>query len=380
MKWIVPLSDVTVGEEEVAAASETLRSGWLTQGARVKAFEDAFAGMLGVPHALAVTNGTAALHLAYAAADLEPGDEFIVPALTFIATLNAGLYCGGQPVLADSVSTQDLTLSPQDVERKITPRTRLIVTMSYGGFCPDMSALLEIARKHNVVLVEDASHAPLAELDGRKIGTFGLSGTFSLFSNKNMTAGEGGVVVTRDDKVAERVRVMRSHSMTTVTWDRHHGHAAEYDVTGLGFNYRFDELRASVASVQLRQLEQITQQRVQAAEGLRQAIAALAIEGLEIPFQNPRGKPVHHLFVILLPDGTDRPAFRKALADAGIQTSMHYPLLHRFSGTQRLFAEDPEFPVVEGFIDRLVTLPMGPHLSPDKIELIAKNIGAYFGK
>ncbi|HNY28210.1 MAG TPA: DegT/DnrJ/EryC1/StrS family aminotransferase [Candidatus Sumerlaeota bacterium] len=380
MKWIVPLSDVTVGEEEVAAASETLRSGWLTQGARVKAFEDAFAAMLGVPHALAVTNGTAALHLAYAAASLEPGDEYIVPALTFIATLNAGLYCGGVPVLADCVSTQDLTLSPEDVERKITPRTRLIVTMSYGGFCPDMPALLEIARKHNIDLVEDASHAPLAELDGRKIGTFGLSGTFSLFSNKNMTAGEGGVVVTRDDQVAEKVRVMRSHSMTTVTWDRHQGHAAEYDVTGLGFNYRFDELRASVASVQLRQLEQITQLRVQAAEGLRQAIAVLDIEGLEIPFQNPRGKPVHHLFVILLPAGTDRPAFRKALTEAGIQTSMHYPLLHRFSGTQPLFTRDPELPVVEGFIDRLVTLPMGPHLSPEKIELIAKSIGAYFGK
>jgi dTDP-4-amino-4,6-dideoxygalactose transaminase len=243
-----------------------------------------------------------------------------------------------------------------------------------------MPALLEIARKHNLELIEDASHAPLAELEGRKIGTFGLSGTFSLFSNKNMTAGEGGVVVTRNEKSPRKCGVMRSHSMTTVTWDRHQGHAAEYDVTGLGFNYRFDELRASVASVQLRQLEQITQQRVRAAEGLRRAISALNVEGLEIPFLNPRGKPVHHLFVILLPGGTDRSAFRKALTDAGIQTSMHYPLLHRFSGTQRLWTRDPELPVVEGFIERLVTLPMGPHLTPDKIELIASSIGAYFGK
>jgi dTDP-4-amino-4,6-dideoxygalactose transaminase len=377
MNWAVPLSDVTIGEEEIQAAAETLRSGWLSQGERVAAFEQAFAKALDARHAVAVANGTAALHLAYRAAGLKAGDEFILPALTFVATMNAGLYLGAKPVLADCASPDDLAISAQDAARKITPRTRLIVTMPYGGFCPDMAALCDLAAGTGIPLVEDACHAPLARLDGRCIGTFGRAGTFSFFGNKNLTTGEGGMIVTDDDDLAERLRHLRSHGMTTLTWDRHRGHAADYDVGELGYNYRLDELRAAIGIVQLRKLPEATRRRAEAAAELRAALDALSIDGLEIPFARPRGVPVHHLFVILLPQGTDRSAFRRRMTEQAIQTSVHYPPLHRFSFAREVFRDGPGpvLPVFDAIAERLVTLPMGPHLTRDAIDRIAQSVG-----
>jgi len=374
MNWIVPLTDVTVGEEELQAVAEVLRSGWLTQGPRVEAFERAFAGALGVPHAVAVANGTAALHLAYAAAGLGPEDEFIIPALTFVATMNAGIYLGAKPVLADCISADDLTVSPGDVARKITPRTRLIVTMPYGGFSPDMTALVHLANEHGIPLVEDAAHAPLATFKGRALGTFGAAGAFSFFGNKNLTTGEGGMVVSADDTLAAHIRRMRSHGMTTLTWERHQGHAADYDVMEPGYNYRMDEVRAALGIEQLKKLPDANLKRAENARLLREAIESLEIPGLTVPFSSPRGTPAHHLFVLLLPQGTDRAAFRKRMSRAGIQTSVHYPLLSSFSLWRSYFGsgKSPSLPVALSVADRLVTLPMGPHLNPKSIEMIAQ--------
>ena len=163
----------------------------------------------------------------------------------------------------DCASENDLTLSPADLERKITPRTRLIVTMPYGGFCPDMNAILEIARARGVAVAEDACHAPLAELDGRKIGTFGAVSTWSFYGNKNMTTGEGGMAITNDEEIARRIRLLRSHGMTALTWDRQRGHASAYDVVELGYNYRMDELRAAIGRGAIEEI----------ARGQRQAVA-----------------------------------------------------------------------------------------------------------
>jgi len=377
MNWVVPLSDLTLGDEEICAMAEVIRSGWLTQGPRVEEFERKFVALIGSRQAIAVANGTAALHLAYAAAGLKKNDEFILPALTFVATMNAGLYLGGQPVLADCASTDDLTLSVEDVARKITPRTRLIVSMPYGGFCPDMRALKDLADQEGIPIVEDACHAPLASLGGRCIGSFGKAAAFSFFGNKNLTTGEGGMVVTDDDDVAARVRLLRSHGMSTLTWDRHRGHAAEYDVTELGFNYRLDEIRAALGIAQLAKLPEATRRRARAAAQLREALASLEIPGLEIPFSKPRGNPVHHLFVILLPVGADRAQFRRRMTEMGIQTSVHYPPLHRFSFSSEIFggSSDLRIPVFESLAGRLVTLPMGPHLTSESVGRIAESVG-----
>ena len=198
---------------------------WLSMGGETAAFEADFAALTGAAHALAVTNCTAALHLAGMALGWGPGDEVIVPSLTFVATANAVRYTGATPVFADIRSEDDLSLSPDDVAARITPRTRAIVVVHYGGYAADMPALLAVAERHGLDVVEDVAHAPGGSLDGRALGTWGRIGCFSFFANKNMTTGEGGMLTTDDDGLAERLRLLRSHGMTTLTWDRHRGHA-----------------------------------------------------------------------------------------------------------------------------------------------------------
>ena len=372
----IPLTDVTLGEEEAAAAARVVRSGWVTMGEEVKAFEGAFAEALGARHAIAITNGTAALHLAYEAAGLGEGDEFLVPALTFVATMNAGLYLRARPVLVDCAGEDDLTLSPQDLARKITPRTRLIVTMAYGGYAPDMDGIMELARAHGIAVVEDVCHAPLARLGGKCLGTFGDAGAFSFFGNKNLSIGEGGMITTNRDDLAQRIRLMRSHGMTTLTWDRHRGHASEYDVVSAGYNYRMDEIRAAIGREQLKKLPLANEQRRSAAGQLREKLLALGVPGLKIPFSAPRGQSVHHLFVILLPEGVDRAAFRVALRACGIQTSIHYPPLDQFTVARNIWLDrPPELPVVRALAGRLVTLPMSSALTQAQMDSIAGAVG-----
>jgi dTDP-4-amino-4,6-dideoxygalactose transaminase len=372
----VPLTDVTLGEEEAQAAGRVIRSGWVTMGHEVSMFEQEFAGKLGVGHAIAVTNGTAALHLAYIAAGLGRDHEFLMPGLTFIATLNAGLYCSARPVLVDISSENDLTLCPRDVENKITDRTRLIVTMAYGGFCPDMQAIIGIAGRNGLSVVEDACHAPLARLDERPVGGWGDAGAFSFFGNKNLSIGEGGMLVTDSDENAALFRKLRTHGMSTTTWDRHQGHATQYDIQSPGYNYRMDEIRAAVGREQLKKLPAANQRRCELSHDMRERLAALDIPGLVIPFSQSRGTAVHHLFVILLPAKACRDKFRKKVAAKGIQTSIHYPPLDGFTHTRSIWeAGCPELPRLRAVLPRLVTLPMGPTMTDEQVELVCTAVG-----
>lgn len=371
MSYRIPLTDVTLDKEEADAAARVIESGWVTMGRETALFEQEFADALGVPHAVAVTNGTVALHLAYGAAGLGEDDEYLIPALTFVATMNAGLYLRGRPVLVDCVSENDLTLSPDDLESKITEDTRLIVTMSYGGFCPDMPRIMEIAERRGIPVVEDACHAPLARLGGRAIGTFGRAGAFSFFGNKNMTVGEGGMIVCSDANVDAHLRNLRTHGMTSVTWDRHAGGKLDYDVTQLGYNYRIDEVRSTIGREQLKKLPGVNTRRAQVAAALREKLGYAAIPGLQVPFEGAPGDPAHHLFVVLLPPGVDRTGFRLQMKEAGIQTSFHYPPLHHLSFTSGFWGFGvPSLPVLDGLIGRLVTLPLGPHLGDEQLDEI----------
>ena len=370
MAWKIPLADIDFGSEEEEAVLRVVRSRWLSMGEETQQFEQEFAAFIGVKHALAVTNGTAALHMACLAVGIGPGDEVIVPSLTFVATANAVRYAGGVPVFADVESEDWLTVSPASIEKCISEKTGAIMVMHYAGYACDMSAILDIARKHNLVVIEDSAHAIGSELNGKKLGTFGNVGCFSFFSNKNMTTGEGGMVVTDDDLLADKLRVMRSHGMTSLSWDRHKGHAWTYDVVGLGYNYRIDEIRSAIGRVQLKKVAGFNQRRATCVQLYRQLLSKLASEIL-MPFQRSRGSSCYHIMPVLLPEGTNRFDFMERMKAEGVQTSIHYPPIHRFSD----YALHPEFLrtsllVTENVGEREVTLPLYPAMSDRDVEIV----------
>jgi dTDP-4-amino-4,6-dideoxygalactose transaminase len=371
-RWRVPLADVTVDAELAEAALETVRSGWWSMGPRVEEFEQAFAAFCGSGHAVAVASGTAALHLALLAIGSGPGDEVVVPSLNFVAAANAIAHTGATPIFCDVVGPHDLNLDPADVEAALGPRTTAILAFHYGGFPCAMDALAELAATRGLVVVEDAAHAPGATLDGKACGTLGLAGCFSFFANKNLPVGEGGMVVTDDAEVAARLRLLRSHGMTTVTWDRHRGHASSYDVVAPGFNYRLDEIRAAIGLVQLRRLPQENASRARIAAGYRSALEG--VKGLSLPFgQGAAARTsAHHLAVVLLPEGTDRDGVRARLTERRIQTSVHYPPIHTF--TQYRSAARRPLRRTEAVAGRLLTLPLFARMSDDQVESVIEGL------
>ena len=373
-RWIVPLSDVLVDAEIEQALMETLRSGWWSMGPRVHQLEVEFAAFCDVGHAMAVTNGTAALHLALLAVGCGPGDEVLLPSLNFVAAANTIRHTGAVPVFCDIGGVDDLNVSPLDLEAAIGPRTRAIVVMHYGGHPCRMGAILELAERRGVTVIEDAAHAPGGLWRERKCGTIGSVGCFSFFSNKNLPVGEGGMIVTDDDALAERIRLLRSHGMTTLTWDRHRGHASTYDVVAEGFNYRLDELRAAIALVQLARLEQQNAARARIVDFYRDVLPGR--NGTTMPFA-PQADviPSHHLAVLVLPEGHPRDKFRMALAERGIQTSVHYPPIHRFA-VYRQNGPNRSLPVTETVEPRLVTLPLYPHMTDDEVCCVTEAVAA----
>jgi dTDP-4-amino-4,6-dideoxygalactose transaminase len=352
-QWTVPLADVVVPEDDIAAVADVYRSGWLSMGPETEAFEREFAAHVGAAHALAANNGTAALHLICVAAGLGPGDEVVVPSMTFVATVNAIAYTQAKPVFADIVSLTEPWLDPGAVQAALTDRTKAIMTMPYGGHPGRTAELAQLARERGLVLLEDAAHAIGSWAGERHLGTLGVAGAFSFFSNKNLAVGEGGMVVTDDDAVAARMRLLRSHGMTTLTWDRHRGHASAYDVVELGFNYRIDEPRAALGRRRLARLDDDNARRVELDARYRELLAG--VDGL-VPALAPAegARLAHHLFTVVLDEGVDRTRFRETLAVRGVQTSVHYPPAHRFS----IHATDADLPVTDAYGERAVTLPM----------------------
>jgi dTDP-4-amino-4,6-dideoxygalactose transaminase len=373
MDWRIPLGAIDFGEEEEAAALEVIRGRWLTMGAVTQAFEQEFAASVGARHAIAVSNATAALHLACQACGIGPGDEVIVPSLSFVATANAVRYVGATPIFADITSENDLTISVQSIENRLTPRTRAIIVMHYGGYACDMPAILALARQHDLAVIEDAAHASGAWLEGRALGTWGRVGCYSFFSNKNMTTGEGGMLVTDEDALADQLRSLRSHGMTSMTWDRHKGHAWSYDVSALGYNYRIDEIRSAIGRVQLAKLKDFNAGRARVAAWYGEALQEL-VPALGIPFQSHRGESCHHIYPVLLPVGADRLAFMESMKAQQIQTSIHYPPIHTFSAYRDLRPAEGALPVTEEVARREVTLPLYPAMTEADVLAVAQAV------
>lgn len=371
MEWLVPLADLDYGKEEEEAVVSVIRSKWLTMGALTEQFEHDFRTFIHCNYAIAVSNATDALHMALLAVGVGPGDEVIVPSLTFVATANAVLYTGGEVVFADIRAPHDLTISPEDIARKITPKTKAIIVMHYGGYPCDMAAIYHMARTRNIYVIEDAAHAPGAVVQGKPVGTYGDIGCFSFFSNKNLATGEGGMLTTSYPELAERLMFLRSHGMTSLTYDRHKGHAYSYDVVALGYNYRIDEIRSALGIEQLKKLHNNNYRRGLANFQYRIDLAGI----VEIPFPKTKNKPAYHLMPILLPKGANRTVFQDYMKSQKIQTSIHYPPIHEFSYYRQRYAEvEHQLPLTEEIAAREVTLPLFPTMTKEQIDLVVEHV------
>ncbi|HEX6651428.1 MAG TPA: DegT/DnrJ/EryC1/StrS family aminotransferase [Thermoleophilaceae bacterium] len=361
---LIPLFDIRLSEDEVAAVADTLRSGWLTQGPRTEAFEREFAEELGVRHVVALSSGTAALHLAYLAAGVGPGDEVIVPAITFVATANAARYCGAAPVLADVIGPHDLGIDPADVERLVSERTRAVCAVHYAGYPAAMDDLAALCDRHGLALIEDAAHSPSATTPGgARLGTLGRAAAFSFFSNKVLSCGEGGALATGDDEVAALARSLRSHAMTSGTWDRHRGRSSTYDVTAVGFNYRMDEPRAALLSARLPGLERDVDARRRLVSRYREALAA--VPGITVPY---RDADVERSSCYVMPVMVEEPELRDPLRqflleERGVQTSVLYPAIHEF--TAFAGSHPDRLPQSELVARAQLTIPLFPGLSDE---------------
>ncbi len=367
MKWKYPLSDIDLGKDEEREVLKVLRSRWLSTGPVTGRFEKAFAESLGGGEAIAVSNGTAALHLALASLGLKEGDEVVLPSFTFVATANAVLYNRAKPVFADIKGIDDLNISPHEIEKRMTRKTKAIIVMHYGGYPCEMASILRIARSHGIPVVEDAAHAPGSEYRGKRCGTIGTLGCFSFFSNKNLVTGEGGLVFTRDNALAEKVRKMRSHGMKTLSWDKHRGRLSSYDIDTLGYNYRTTEIQSALGLIQLRKLDRNNRRRRRLVEVYREELQQ--VPGIFIPFLRREGNYSYHLFPILVGGKEDVPPLDRRdrlmqqLKDAGIQTSVHYPPVHLFSLYRKKFGyRIGMLPKTEELSGRVVTLPLHPRM------------------
>ncbi|NNG45149.1 DegT/DnrJ/EryC1/StrS family aminotransferase [Pseudoalteromonas sp. NEC-BIFX-2020_002] len=372
MNYKIPLFKLNFDEAETHSVVKTLENQWLSMGPQCVEFEDTFAQMSGAKRGVSIANCTAALHLALMALDVKEGDEVIVPSLTFVATANCVRYVGATPVFADITSLEDLTISVADIKRKITPKTKAVIPMHFAGYGANMEAIMSIAKEHDLKVIEDACHGPLSEYHGKKLGSIGDVGCFSFFSNKNISTGEGGMLITNSDEIADKIKLLRSHGMTTMSYQRATGHATTYDVVSNGFNYRMDDLRAGIGLAQLKKLPADLEKRSQVRKWYLEALEG--IEGITIPFEDRHEFSSNYVMPIVLDnaDDTRRDSIRERLHSCGIQTSVHYPAAHRFSVFQEYVAG--ELPLTEYVTDAELTLPMYAALSKEEVSYIAESL------
>ncbi|UCB51875.1 MAG: DegT/DnrJ/EryC1/StrS family aminotransferase [Candidatus Zixiibacteriota bacterium] len=373
MKWKISLSELNFDQREQKVVDQVIKRKWLTMGETVERLEADFAAFAGAKHAVALSSGTAALHLAMIASGIKPGDEVIAPSLSFVASSNAILYAGARPVFVDVTALDDFNLSCEDVERKITARTKAIMVVHYGGYLADMERIKKIARSHRLFIIEDSAHAIGADLNSKMAGTLGDAGCFSFFSNKNMATGEGGMIVTNSGRLAKKLKLLRSHGMTSMTLNRFRGHAHSYDVVDLGYNYRMTEISAALGILQLKKLPGANRKREMLTD---QYLAHLrGTEGLSIPFQDYPRKSSYHLFPILLNRKVSRKKFMGLLKKEGIQSSIHYQPIHKFSYYRKnLRGRQGRLPLTEHVGAHEVTLPLYPLLKKKEVAFVCQKV------
>lgn len=361
----IPLFDLNYDKREIDAVTATLESKWISSGPKCLELEEKFQIMLNISNAYAVSNCTAALHLALVSLGIGKGDEVILPSMTFVATANAVKYVGAEPVFCDIVSQENITIDAEKIEELISDKTKGIIVMHYAGFACDMDSIMTLAKKYNLYVVEDACHGPLSEYHGKKLGTIGDVGCFSFFSNKNISTGEGGMIVTRHKDIGDKIKLLRSHGMTTMSYERDKGHATMYDVVELGYNYRLEDIRASIAVVQMEKLQGDLEKRKEIRDLYLEQLKACP--GLILPFYDYQEFTSNYIMPIVLKDSDyiQRDKIRQFLNERGIQTSVHYPAVHRFS----IYEDAPrgDLSNTEYIADCEISLPMYSRLTEEEV-------------
>jgi perosamine synthetase len=361
---MIPVVKPIISDDEIRAVTDVLKSGMLAQGKVVEEFEDAFAKYSDVKNAIAVANGTISLDLALKSLRIKSGDEVIVPPFTFISTANAVLFQGAKPVFAD-LDARTFTINPDDLAEKMSERTKAIIAVHLFGHPFDVKAIQDVCEDHNVYLIEDCAQAHGAEYGGKKVGGFGIAGCFSFYATKNMTTGEGGMITTDNDEIADMCRLLRNH-----------GESQKYHHTILGYNYRMTDIQAAIGVAQLKKLNEFNEMRIRNAEYLNKHIT---VSGLELPNRNDGVKHVYHQYAVIIGEGfpLSRDAFIRYLKQKGIGCAIHYPLpIHKQPLYQRLGYTDEKVqcPVATALSGKILSLPVHPALTEKDRRYIIETI------
>jgi len=349
---VIQISKPLLGEEEQRAVWDVMKSGQLVQGKKVEEFERRFAQYVGTKHAIATSNGTTALYLAQLAAGIGPGDEVITSAFTFIASATTITFCGARPVLAD-IDPRTFNLDPESVKKQITKKTKAIQPIHLYGQPAAMDEIMEIAESNRLLVIEDACQAHGARYKGNNVGAIGLAGCYSFYATKNMTTGEGGMITTNDDQLAEKCRLLRNQ-----------GQVARYDYKTIGFNYRMTDITAAIGIEQLKKLESFNAKRIQNAANLNELLG----DAVEIPYVLPDAKHVFHQYTVRC---ENRDALRHALEKDGVGCGVYYPIGLHACEPLKDYVPHTILRNTEDAARKVLSLPVHPSLTPDELRTIA---------
>ncbi|WEZ05328.1 DegT/DnrJ/EryC1/StrS family aminotransferase [Bacillus subtilis] len=367
----LPYSLPLIGKEEIQEVTETLESGWLSKGPKVQQFEKEFAAFVGAKHAVAVNSCTAALFLALKAKGIGPGDEVITSPLTFSSTSNTIIHTGATPVFAD-IDQNTLNIDPVNLEAAVTPRTKAVVPVHFGGQSCDMDAILAIAQNHGLFVLEDAAHAVYTTYKQRMIGSIGDATAFSFYATKNLATGEGGMLTTDDEELADKIRVLSLHGMSKAAWNRYSSNGSwYYEVESPGYKMNMFDLQAALGLHQLKRLDDMQKRREEIAG--RYQTAFQQISGLITPFVHDDGRHAWHLYVLQVDDkkaGVTRSEMITALKDKyNIGTSVHFIPVHIHPYYQKQFGyKEADFPNAMNYYKRTLSLPLYPSMSDDDVD------------
>src|SRR5437867_4351998 len=361
----LPFHSPVIAENEISTVVEVLKSGWLTTGTKVQEFERSFCEFIGCSHAVAVNSGTAALHLALEAIGIQAGDELIVPTMTFAATAEVVQYFRGRPVLIDC-QPDTLTLDPTQIEKIITPKTKAIMPVHFAGQPCEMDRILDVARRYDLKVIEDAAHALPAQYHGRMVGTIGDITCFSFYATKTITTGEGGMATTNNREWADRMRMMSLHGISKDAWERYTAEGSwYYEILAPGYKYNMTDISAAIGIEQLKKCNRFWAARCRIAARYDEGFADLA--EIRRPVCRPEVQHAWHLYVIQLELDRlriSRNDFIEALKKEGIGTSVHFIPLHLHPYYRKTFGYRPEgLPVASALFERIVSLPIYPRMS-----------------